>query len=599
MTDYVIRNDKTAKMYGSTEDKEVNVKETLKNYPYLVKSMKEEKYSIRENYCFILDEILCGDKVVGFATLQLKNMELMMLRDCYILPEFRGQGLFYTELCKLNFISPEFGIMQPTRKLVELLIDYSFAKKVDNNIVVSGIDLYFDEFNVKTNKKEHISYEIPHSNFYDLAIYSTILVLNGEVFYHNQLKEDIKDYGKRKKLSKHYFKSVKKQLKRNKNEYAVLIESMGDELPEDKITYEEIVGDGEGLSDFLQAVVDSEIISYDEALEIKEQIIDEYESGEIDDETIDGRIRSLITGEDDILSDLDLDDNLLELLEDNKELSNEVIKAILEDDHDKFVELMEDAMDRDEEFSDKVYNFDGDYDDEPDIDVYGEDINLNFPGLNLNSHHPIADMMWGGNNGKYKLDNTYYGKDYPISHDNHIFNVLNTLKKNNNLNLALKKEDMAGQMTAQFVEKILFEWELVSGKVSWDDWDEYANDNLTVNDLKDILRKHKLKVSGRKQELIDRIRENQIPLDEFTSQNLSVTKEGEEFIKENRWINTYNKVLDKFDFNDYSKYLDEHNGELKKLTHDYIEKHLKLAEKENNNTYINDCINAEKLLSSL
>ena len=580
MSEYVIRKDNIAEMY-SNEDGPFDTEEILEKYPYIVESMDGENYTLQNDFCYVFYEILSEDKVVGFTTLDFIDSGVIVLSDCYILPEFRDKSLFYDELSKLLNIAPEFGILQPTRKMVELLIDYSFAKEVGNNLVVSGIDFYFDEFEARTNKSEGVVFNLPHSNFYDLSICSTVLVYEGEVVYHNQHPDDLKNYGKRKKLSKHYFKNIKKQFKRNKNEYNQLISTLKDNLPIEKMTYEEFIGDGEGLSDFLSRAIESELLSYNEALDIQNQIIEEYESGLIDDDTLEDRLMSLLVGEDYLAHDDEVAGELFDIL--GEDLSSELLQAAFDDDEDSFKKILANAFNRDKSIQ---TDLDG-------LFMDGEDINpFDF---NLNSPYPVAEKMWGRSD-KYKLDDTFYGKDYPISYDNHIFNVLNALKSGDNLNNALQKENMPGAMGSHAIDSLLYHMNLIENNSQYNDWNEYAHECLNVSDLKDILRKNNLKVSGRKQELIDRLIENEIPLDE--SGDVRITENGEEFLKNYEWVNVYNNCLSSFDFNDYSKYLDEHDGDFKNITLKYIDAHLKLAKKEGDEEYIDDCIKAKELVKS-
>ena len=139
--------------------------------------------------------------------------------------------------------------------------------------------------------------------------------------------------------------------------------------------------------------------------------------------------------------------------------------------------------------------------------------------------------------------------------------------------------------------------DLISDEVNYDNWDEFAHDSLTIKDLKNILRKNNLKISGKKQELIDRIAKNQIPLDDFRSDKAIVTLDGEEFLQQNQWIDFYDTFLEKFDFNDFVKYLDNNDGEFIELVFNYLQEHLKLAEKENNSIYVADCIMAHEMIS--
>ena len=176
---------------------------------------------------------------------------------------------------------------------------------------------------------------------------------------------------------------------------------------------------------------------------------------------------------------------------------------------------------------------------------------------------------------------------------------MNYLKKVPILNIALAFTDMEGAMTQHVVEELLFSQNLISDEVNYDNWDEFANESLTVNDLKKILRNNNLKVSGRKQELIDRVAENHLPLDNFKSENVVITPEGEDFIKNNLWIDFYDNFLNRFDFNDFLKYLDNNEGDFIEICLDYVDEHLKLAKKENDGEYVSVCLSCRDLITEV
>lgn len=495
-----------------------------------------------------------------------------------------------------------------------MLIDYSFARKVSDDIVVSGIDFYFNDWDVKSNKREEISHELPLSNYYDLGICSTILVDAGEVIYHYMLENDLRKYGERKELTEEYFKDIVELFFKYQSEFEKLILELKEELPQEKWGYDVIVGEGEGLSEFMQGIVDNEIVSHDRALEIKQQLITEYEAGEITDDDVDERLTALLLGEmsDSILfegfqefldspeadgEDMQIMKEFFDVIGANEELGASIFNAILSDDESEFENLIVNAINNDEEFSNRFLELADDYDETELLLPDGEHLDLNSLGLNLDSPYPVAEMMWESNDEKYKLDDTYYGKDYPISHDIYVFRILKSLKKHNSLKIAMAVAGMKGSMTPHAVESQLFMQDLISDEVNYDNWDEFAHDSLTIKDLKNILRKNNLKISGKKQELIDRIAENQIPLDDFRSDKAIVTLDGEEFLQRNQWIDFYDTFLEKFDFNDFVKYLDNNDDEFIELVFNYLQEHLKLAEKENNSIYVADCIMAHEMIS--
>lgn len=615
---YTVREDESETLImADNEWSFLDTIELLEKYPYIIDSMKKEEYYLENEICSFFEEILFENKVVGFATFQLRNETAVLLSECYIMPEFRGNGLFLNEICKMNFVAPVFGILQPTRNIVELLLDYGFAKKVTDDIAVSALEFYFDDYDVRSSENRDLEEdEIEPSNFYDLTIKSTVFVDGDEVIYHNLLENDLKKHGPRDELNDDYFNSLKELFLQNRDEFDNLIYELKEELPQEKLGYDEIIGSGDELSDYMKGIVDDNLISHDKAIEIRQQLIREYESGEINDETIDERFTMLVAAEMSDAMNLDLlgefldseygeDDGaqvvkeFFEVIGDNEELTSSLFEAILSDDDEKFENLIINAMNEDEDFAMNFLDMVESFDDGDDLGPtpFGDELDLESLGLNLDSKYPVAEMMWGNFDDKYKLDDTFYGKDYPISDDIYIYRILDSLKMHNNLPFALATADMRGAATAQVIESFLFENEFIDDKVTYDNWDEFAHDSLTIPDLKNILRENNLRVSGKKQVLIDRIAENQIPLDEFRSEKVRVTPRGEEFLNNNEWIGFYDKFLNGFDFNDFVKYLDNNEGEFKEVTLRYLDEHLRLAQEKNDLEYINYCNSVRNVIS--
>ena len=85
----------------------------------------------------------------------------------------------------------------------------------------------------------------------------------------------------------------------------------------------------------------------------------------------------------------------------------------------------------------------------------------------------------------------------------------------------------------------------------------------TVAELKEILKEHGLKVSGKKHELVERalpvlsqkISESLDAFDERTTGELHLTDKAQEFLEENDWIDLYMFALVAFRFEDYETYV--------------------------------------------
>ena len=131
-----------------------------------------------------------------------------------------------------------------------------------------------------------------------------------------------------------------------------------------------------------------------------------------------------------------------------------------------------------------------------------------------------------------------------------IFNVLNFLNSGYELDDILKEGNFGTFSSADECIEYLVENNYLKAKGGLFTKESLAKKH-TVAQLKELLKKHGLKVSGKKQDLVDRL----FPVLNENSGDYELTEKAKEFIKENEWIDLYMFALVAFRFEDYETYV--------------------------------------------
>lgn len=576
--EFVIRKDDNPEIIHSDLTDYLDVESILKkDYEYIYESIQNEGHILENNLGDMFKEILYESKVVGFALYELNSMTSLTLNEIYILPEFRGKGLFLVEIITMFEIGNTISILQPTKKLVEILIHYELAYKLTENIVASAISFDLKNEDILSNSDEKFDNEqILSGNLYDLNIRSSLFLMDistpgkNIIFYHKELKNDLNEYGKRATLNESYFNEIKTLFLENHEEFTLKMFDLKEKLPESQFGFDIVVGYDDEFTDYMQSMIDEGLISKNKAQEIKDILTDEYLEDEVTDDGILTRLNFFINDMDSLIKPfnfLDTDVSLCPYCHNPINLTDKTCQIC------GYNLRYEDDYFEDDDFED----------------------NLTLDTDNILSQ--ISELLEKLKNS-YKLEDIEYGEEHIRNYDLNLYRLLEFINEVNNLDLAFMVLNDLKTHQDKY-EGLLFKKRYVTYEITKETWFDYANKNLTIPDLKKILKDNGLKVSGRKQELIDRISENDIFLNEFNSDKLFLTKKGKDYLNKNSWIELYEGFLNDFDFDDFCRFYRSNEGNSHEIISKYLDEHLKLAKKDKDFDYMISCFSSKSILSEL
>ena len=290
-TDYIIKEDNTQKIFLS--ENTLNVADILKkHYIYIYEAIIDEGIIMKADECSLFKELVFENKVVGFCSYDFsREFITVALNNIYVLPEFRGNGIFHDELLKTMKEHNKPSIMEPTRLVVELLLRYGLAKKITDSIVASSLEFIIPGSHVISNGDYDASEELS-THFYDLDICASIHVLdleNSIIAYSEPLNHDIIHYDvleNRRLINEDYFSKIREIFISRDVEIMNVILDLEDRLPVKSYSIDDVVGPGDELSVYIESLIDDAHVTYEKAVRIKQQMIEEYEAGMIVNESL-------------------------------------------------------------------------------------------------------------------------------------------------------------------------------------------------------------------------------------------------------------------------------------------------------------------------
>ena len=288
--DYLIRDENTQNVFLS--ERPLDVADILKRYGYIVEEIEREGIILKADQCNLFKELVYDGKVVGFCSYDFSRQFITAaLNNIYVLPDFRGKGLFFDELQKTMLEYNKPSIMEPTRLVVELLIRYGFAKMISDTLVASSIEFIVPGNHVMSNSSYEHAEELS-THFYDLEMSACIHFLDiggGIMAYSSPLNYDIINYDcleARKSLDESYIDEIRRFFIDNDVEIMEVISGLEDRLPVKSYTLEEVVGPDGEFSAYITSLIDDAHVTAEKAHRIKRQMVEEYEAGMILNESL-------------------------------------------------------------------------------------------------------------------------------------------------------------------------------------------------------------------------------------------------------------------------------------------------------------------------
>lgn len=420
-------------MFRSNDNQQLLPDFLKQEYPEIYKSINDEGYIIEYPTFQTLKEIHFEDKVVGFITFNTFHIipTDLVINECYIIPEYRGNNLLYNEL--FSFITTpnaNFHLRNPNKALIKVLLKTGMAGKISDNLVVSYIKFVVMIDTVYKNPKIKQFYKrtddkVPYkADLFDMDLCSVLFldpvleyVKFSDVFALTlPRKNDLKKYKLRKKLKRvneSYLDKIYDTHQESRDEVMEFSEDV-ERFIYETISVENVLGNSEELKpDFIKYLNDNDLTEED-GFKIINHINKALDEGHLIPESCHSRMQYLVGNIDalDNILDDESDDcpfcgsSNLDFIETCEfcgqiiregDYSDELIEKINNFDFDALMGDLKDSLDLDDileripiEENDPLFELKTFYNDYlTGFDF--EDIKRYY--LNSNKEEPIGDLM--------------------------------------------------------------------------------------------------------------------------------------------------------------------------------------------------------------
>lgn len=541
-------------------DKKLILEDILKSkYDSIYDSMIEEKFVLNVDNCNIFNEIRFKEKVVGFSTYTIINDSHLLLTNIYILPSFRGNKLFNKELSRILEEGYVVSIHEPNKIVVTALVNYGYAEKVNDTLVVSAINFNIAIENiVPKNSQLNRDVFLNLTNLYDLDLCASLLfnIENNETFeVHYAISEhDNEKVSLESKdiFNKDYFENIVNILTRRDLEIERRLLLLRENLPSVNLEIKELFSSD--LADIFMDYVNEGLVTLNEIKKIKQQLFIDLTRSTIRKQSIHLRLNYLVS-------------NLHNTKEKDDSIKNPCPYCNEELDYSR------------------RYCVSCGY------DIFND---VNVKNKNKYLYH---DVLTETLSYKYSLNNIIEKKDefneeYLISLAIcYIIDNLNIKNYYSIFNMAADNYNILDIDLRRFMHK--------KGYITYDvlesSWSEEGQE-FSVSELKNILLENNIKQSGNKTELIERIKSN-ISLTKIRSKVPKITELGFQFKEDCKTILYHNKYLKNYVYEEFEEFFaSSEKTSINEITLDFLNQHI---EKAINLKKHNQLVDSIKLQSQL